>query len=118
MTTQHVDPAETAVLHRMSLLDRWLPLWIGAAMLAGLALGRLAPGVQDLLGAGEIEGTSVPIAIGLLAMMYPVLAKVRYEQIGHLTGDRRLLGLSLLLNWIIGPALMFFLAWTFLPDQP
>ena len=74
--------------------------------------------VQDVLGAGEIEGTSIPIAIGLLAMMYPVLAKVRYEEIGHITGDRKLLGLSLLLNWVIGPALMFFLAWTFLPDQP
>ncbi|MEI2784733.1 MAG: ACR3 family arsenite efflux transporter [Candidatus Nanopelagicales bacterium] len=116
--TQHADPAENAVLERMSLLDRWLPLWIGAAMLGGLLLGRMLPGIQDALSAGEIEGTSIPIAIGLLAMMYPVLAKVRYEEIGHLTGDRKLLGLSLLLNWIVGPALMFFLAWTFLPDQP
>lgn len=116
--TQHADPAENAVLERMSLLDRWLPLWIGAAMLGGLLLGRMLPGIQDVLSAGEIEGTSIPIAIGLLAMMYPVLAKVRYEEIGHLTGDRRLLGLSLLLNWVVGPALMFFLAWTFLPDEP
>ena len=116
--TQHADPAENAVLERMSLLDRWLPLWIGAAMLGGLLLGRMLPGIQDALSAGEIEGTSIPIAIGLLAMMYPVLAKVRYEEIGHLTGDRKLLGLSLLLNWIVGPALMFFLAWTFLPDEP
>jgi ACR3 family arsenite transporter len=116
--TQHADPAENAVQERMSLLDRWLPLWIGAAMLGGLLLGRMLPGIQDALSAGEIEGTSIPIAIGLLAMMYPVLAKVRYEEIGHLTGDRKLLGLSLLLNWIVGPALMFFLAWTFLPDQP
>ena len=116
--TQHADPAENAVQERMSLLARWLPLWIGAAMLGGLLLGRMLPGIQDALSAGEIEGTSIPIAIGLLAMMYPVLAKVRYEEIGHLTGDRKLLGLSLLLNWIVGPALMFFLAWTFLPDQP
>lgn len=115
---QRTDPAETAVLQRMSLLDRWLPLWIGAAMLGGLLLGRLWPGAQQVLGAGELAGTSVPIALGLFAMIYPVLAKVRYEEIGHITGDRRLLGLSLLLNWIIGPALMFFLAWTFLPDQP
>ena len=105
-------------MQRLSLLDRWLPVWIGAAMLGGLLLGRLWPGVQDVLGAGEIEGTSIPIAIGLLVMMYPVLAKVRYEEIGHITGDRKLLGLSLLLNWVIGPALMFFLAWTFLPNQP
>ena len=110
--------AEQPVLQRLSLLDRWLPAWIGAAMLGGLLLGRLWPGVQDVLSTGEIDGTSLPIALGLLAMMYPVLAKVRYEQIGHVTGDRRLLGLSLLLNWVIGPALMFVLAWTFLPDQP
>lgn len=109
---------DQAVLHRLSLLDRWLPVWIGAAMAGGLLLGRVFPGVQDILTAGDIDGTSLPIAIGLLAMMYPVLAKVRYEQIGRITGDRRLLALSLLLNWVIGPALMFVLAWTFLPDQP
>ncbi len=114
----HTVEAEQPVLRRLSLLDRWLPAWIGAAMLGGLLLGRLWPGVQDVLSTGEIDGTSLPIALGLLAMMYPVLAKVRYEQIGHVTGDRRLLGLSLLLNWVIGPALMFVLAWTFLPDQP
>ena len=112
------DAMETAVMQRLSLLDRWLPVWIGAAMLGGLLLGRLWPGVQEVLGAGEIDGTSLPIALGLLAMMYPVLAKVRYEEIGHIGGDRKLLGLSLLLNWIIGPALMFILAWTFLPDEP
>lgn len=109
---------DEAVLHRLSLLDRWLPIWIGAAMVGGLLLGRLFPGVQDILTAGDIDGTSLPIAVGLLAMMYPVLAKVRYEGIGHITGDRRLLALSLLLNWVVGPALMFVLAWTFLPDQP
>lgn len=116
--SQQTEPARTAVLQRLSLLNRWLPLWIGAAMLGGLFLGRIWPGVPDILGAGEIAGTSMPIALGLLAMMYPVLAKVRYEQIGHIAGDRRLLGLSLLLNWIVGPALMFLLAWTFLPDLP
>ena len=109
---------DEAVLRRLSLLDRWLPVWIGAAMVGGLLLGRVFPGVQEILTAGDIDGTSLPIAIGLLAMMYPVLAKVRYEEIGHITGDRRLLGLSLLLNWVVGPALMFVLAWTFLPDQP
>lgn len=76
--TQQTDPAQTAVLHRMSLLDRWLPAWIAAAMVGGLLLGRLVPQVQDWLGAVEFDGTSLPIAVGLLAMMYPVLAKVRY----------------------------------------
>ena len=112
------DPQESAVLDRMSQLDRWLPLWIGLAMAGGLLLGRLFPQVQQILDAGSIGGTSVPIALGLLAMMYPVLAKVRYDELGHVTGDRTLLILSLLLNWVVGPALMFVLAWTFLPDQP
>ena len=112
------DPAETAVLERLSTLDRWLPAWIGLAMVAGLLLGRFVPGVQGVLETGSIDGTSLPIAVGLLAMMYPVLAKVRYDELGHVTGDRRLLILSLVLNWVIGPALMFVLAWTFLPDLP
>ena len=116
--TQDADDMESAVLHRMSMLDRWLPLWIGAAMVWGLFLGRIFPGIQDVLGVGSIDGTSLPIAIGLLAMMYPVLAKVRYDELGHVTGDKRLLGLSLLLNWVVGPLLMFVLAWTFLADQP
>lgn len=116
--TQDADDMESAVLHRMSMLDRWLPLWIGAAMVGGLFLGRIFPGIQDVLGVGSIDGTSLPIAIGLLAMMYPVLAKVRYDELGHVTGDKRLLGLSLLLNWVVGPLLMFVLAWTFLADQP
>lgn len=112
------DPLAGAVLERMSRLDRFLPVWIAAAMLGGLLLGRLMPGFQQVAVVGEIDGTSLPIAIGLLAMMYPVLAKVRYSELGHVTGDRRLLVLSLLLNWLVGPALMFILAWTFLPDQP
>ncbi|MFI0352292.1 ACR3 family arsenite efflux transporter [Actinomadura sp. 9N407] len=102
----------------MSTLDRFLPVWIIAAMALGLGLGRWIPQVQDGLDAVKIGGTSLPIAAGLLLMMYPVLAKVRYEEIGHLARDRRLMWLSLLLNWVIGPALMFALAWIFLPDQP
>jgi ACR3 family arsenite transporter len=103
---------------RLSALDRWLPLWIGAAMVAGILLGRFAPGVSALLARLEVGGLSIPIAIGLLVMMYPVLAKVRYDRIAAVTGDRRLLISSLVLNWLIGPALMFVLAWTFLPDLP
>ena len=109
---------EQAVLERLSLLDRFLPVWILLAMAAGLLLGRLVPATQDVLDAVSIDGTSLPIAIGLLLMMYPVLAKVRYEDKSHVTGDRRLLWLSLLLNWVIGPALMFALAWIFLADYP
>ena len=109
---------ERAVLRRLSLLDRFLPVWILAAMVGGLLLGKLVPSVQATLDAVKVGQTSLPIALGLLLMMYPVLAKVRYEDMGHVTGDRRLLWLSLLLNWVIGPALMFTLAWVFLADEP
>lgn len=103
---------------RLSTLDRLLPVWIGAAMLLGLALGRLWPGLDDTLGRIEIATVSLPIAIGLLAMMYPVLAKVKYRSVGHVVADRRSLVLSLVLNWLVGPALMFALAWLMLPDLP
>jgi len=110
--------ADSAVLGKLSLLDRFLPVWILVAMALGLGLGKLIPGIQSALDSVSIGETSLPIALGLMLMMYPVLAKVRYEEMGHVAGDRRLLWLSLLLNWVIGPALMFVLAWTFLPDQP
>ncbi len=112
------DLEDEAVLQRLSVLDRFLPVWILAAMAFGLLLGRFVPGVQTALDAVKVDQTSLPIALGLLLMMYPVLAKVHYEDMGHVTGDRRLLWLSLLLNWVIGPALMFTLAWVFLADQP
>ncbi len=110
--------SEEGVVGRLSLLNRFLPIWIVAAMAVGLLLGRLVPGVQGALDAVKVGQTSLPIALGLLLMMYPVLAKVRYEDMGHVTGDRQMLWLSLLLNWVIGPALMFTLAWVFLADQP
>ncbi|MBV7707617.1 ACR3 family arsenite efflux transporter [Nocardia nova] len=103
---------------KLSTLDRFLPVWIGVAMAAGLLLGRLIPGLGDGLSAVEVDGISLPIAIGLLVMMYPVLAKVRYDRLDSVTGDRRLLIGSLILNWLIGPALMFALAWLLLPDLP
>ena len=109
---------DTAVAAKLSMLDRFLPVWIGAAMVAGLLLGRTVPGLGDALAAVEIDGISLPIALGLLIMMYPVLAKVRYDRLDSVTGDRRLLLGSLLLNWIVGPALMFALAWLLLPDLP
>ena len=112
-TTDH-----PAVVGKLSTLDRFLPVWIGVAMAAGLLLGRMIPGLGDALSSVEIDGISLPIAIGLLIMMYPVLAKVRYDRLDSVTGDRKLLISSLVLNWILGPALMFALAWLFLPDLP
>ena len=109
---------DAPVLARLSTLDRFLPLWIFAAMALGLVLGRLYPHVGESLDRVQVAGVSVPIAIGLLWMMYPVLAKVRYETIGAHIADRRLLGTSLVLNWVIGPLLMFTLAWLLLPDMP
>jgi len=117
MTTTDRAP-ETSVTARLSTLDRYLPVWIGVAMVAGLLLGRLVPGLGDGLAAVEVDGVSLPIAVGLLVMMYPVLAKVRYDRLDTVTRDGRMLGSSLVLNWIVGPALMFALAWTFLPDLP
>nr|WP_268894159.1 ACR3 family arsenite efflux transporter [Streptomyces sp. 1-11] len=106
------------VAARLSFTDRYLAVWILAAMAAGLGLGRLVPGLGDALARVTVAGVSLPIALGLLVMMYPVLAKVRYDRLGTVTRDRRLLLPSLLLNWIAGPALMFALAWLFLPDLP
>ena len=103
---------------RLSTLDRWLPLWIGLAMCAGIILGQFVPALSALLARLEVGGVSVPIGLGLLVMMYPVLAKVRYDRVAAVTGDRRLLVSSLALNWIVGPAVMFALAWMFLPDLP
>ncbi|GAB2564065.1 ACR3 family arsenite efflux transporter [Leucobacter ruminantium] len=103
---------------RLSTLDKWLPAWIGLTMIAGLLLGRFVPVLADVLTRMEVAGISVPIGLGLLVMMYPVLAKVRYDKIAAVTGDTRLLISSLLLNWFLGPAVMFALAWLFLPDLP
>lgn len=120
MSTTAVSPAPSSspVLKEMSFLDRWLPAWILLAMAVGLLLGRFVPGMNAALDTVKIGDISVPIAIGLLVMMYPVLAKVRYDETRRVAADRRLLGLSLFLNWVIGPALMFVLAWVFLADLP
>lgn len=110
--------AQARVAGRMSTLDRFLPVWIGIAMVVGLLLGRGVPGLGDALATVEVDGISLPIALGLLIMMYPVLAKVRYDRLDSVTGDRRMLVGSLVLNWVVGPALMFALAWLLLPDLP
>jgi len=111
-----------AVVTRLSTLDRFLPLWIALAMAGGLVLGTLVPSLNEWLDELQIGTVSLPIAVGLLVMMYPVLAKVRYEDIGRMSddgvGNWRFFGTSLLLSWVVGPALMFALAWIFLADQP
>jgi len=117
-----VPVGEGAVLARLSRLDRFLPLWIALAMAAGLGLGSLLPSLNDWLGKLQVGTVSLPIAAGLLLMMYPVLAKVRYEDLGRRShdgvSDRAFFGVSLFLSWIVGPALMFALAWLLLADQP
>ncbi|MGW1202643.1 ACR3 family arsenite efflux transporter [Streptomyces cyaneofuscatus] len=120
MTRTHAPATaeESSVVAKLSTLDRFLAAWILLAMGLGLGLGRLIPGLNDALAQVEIGGISLPIAVGLLIMMYPVLAKVRYDSLDTVTGDRRLMVSSLVVNWVLGPALMFALAWIFLPDLP
>ena len=105
-------------LSQLSRVNRFLPAWILLSMAAGLLLGKVLPGINTVLTAIAIEKTSLPIALGLFIMMYPVLANVRYEEMGQLRADKKLLLMSLVLNWLVGPALMFSLAWIFLGDRP
>ena len=106
------------VARQLSATDRLLPVWILLAMALGIGLGRLWPGLGTALGLWQIQHVSVPIAVGLLLMMYPILARVRYERAADAARDWPMLAASLLLNWVVGPAVMFVLASLLLPDQP
>ncbi|MFB6717568.1 ACR3 family arsenite efflux transporter [Streptomyces sp. NPDC056358] len=117
-TTAAAVAGDDSIARKLSTLDRYLAVWILLSMAVGLGLGRLIPGMNDALAKIEVGGISLPIALGLLVMMYPVLAKVRYDKLDTVTGNRKLMVSSLVINWIVGPAVMFALAWIFLPDLP
>src|SRR5512138_936473 len=116
--TERSPAAPAVAAKRLSTLDRFLPLWIFAAMALGLGLGAVNPGVAKTLDSARIDTVSLPIALGLLWMMYPVLARVKYEELGKVRNAWRMFAVSLVQNWLVGPLLMFALAWLLLPDMP
>lgn len=120
-STEEKAPSKVSMFKSLGLLDRFLAVWIFLAMAIGIILGAFVDDVGPALKRGQFVGVSVPIAIGLLVMMYPILCKVKYESLHHVFKTRQIwiqIGFSLIVNWIVAPLLMLALAWAFLPDEP